>query len=263
MGKRISGLLAFLATACWPYFWEFIRSLFYERGSHMLNPFFENISLDQLLRWGPAVIFATIGFWLFWKTRPPREPGIPIRPEARSHPPSPSTGDVGEAEWSDERHSHVNRLGPRRFMVTFLNRLRATPTLIWLSEKPEDTCHAKIGPWSTMGFTVELPYDRPENYKLRFFADARARDRPYDPLEDVLEGKWYGDRFLFKQPRTVYDGTGMFNTEHSIQIKPGAPRNTLVEINYSIRPVGRYPRLLINGGSYNGDGIVEILIVSR
>jgi hypothetical protein len=77
MVRRISALAALIATGFWPYGWEFIRSLFYERCSHLLNLVFENVSLDQLLRWGPPVIFASIGLYLFWKTRPPRTPDAP------------------------------------------------------------------------------------------------------------------------------------------------------------------------------------------
>jgi len=36
----------------------------------MLTPFIGNISPDQMLHWGPMGIFALLGFWLFWKSKP-------------------------------------------------------------------------------------------------------------------------------------------------------------------------------------------------
>jgi hypothetical protein len=74
MRARSAGLLLFLAASLWAWLWEFVRSLLYEQGSHMLIPVFEGISPDQLLHLGPPAIFAIIGGWLFWKTRPPIEP---------------------------------------------------------------------------------------------------------------------------------------------------------------------------------------------
>lgn len=35
----------------------------------MLNPIIAGITADDLLRWGPTIGLALIGFWLFWKTR--------------------------------------------------------------------------------------------------------------------------------------------------------------------------------------------------
>jgi hypothetical protein len=72
MRKRISALAPLVAAASFHWFWEFVRSLFYERGSRMLNPVIENISPDQLLQWGVSAVLASVGLYLFWKLREPR-----------------------------------------------------------------------------------------------------------------------------------------------------------------------------------------------
>jgi hypothetical protein len=69
MRKRLAGLVLWLSAALWAWWWEFIRSLVYERGSHIVTPFIESPSLDQILRWGPPLAFAGVGGLLFWKTR--------------------------------------------------------------------------------------------------------------------------------------------------------------------------------------------------
>jgi hypothetical protein len=74
MQKRLAGLAWWFGAALWAYFWEFVRSLFYEQGSHMLTPFIHSVSIDQILHWGPPLAFAGIGAFLFWKTRPSGAP---------------------------------------------------------------------------------------------------------------------------------------------------------------------------------------------
>jgi hypothetical protein len=70
MRQRLKVLVWWCGAAIWAWSWEFVRSLFYERGSHMLNPLIDSASLDQILHWVPPLIFAGIGFVLFWKMRP-------------------------------------------------------------------------------------------------------------------------------------------------------------------------------------------------
>jgi len=69
MRNRIFGGLSLVGAALWPLFWEFVRSLFYERGSHMLTPFINSITMDQIVHWGPTVGLSFLGLWLFWATR--------------------------------------------------------------------------------------------------------------------------------------------------------------------------------------------------
>jgi hypothetical protein len=40
----------------------------------MLTPLLDLISLDQVLHWAPPIFLATLGAWLFWKTRPHAAP---------------------------------------------------------------------------------------------------------------------------------------------------------------------------------------------
>src|SRR6266498_1918237 len=80
---RVVGLVSFLGANLWAWFWEFIRSLFYERGSHMLSPFIDEVTLDRILHWGPPAIFAGIGLFLFWHTRPR---ATPAPAEQEQHP---------------------------------------------------------------------------------------------------------------------------------------------------------------------------------
>lgn len=68
--KRWLGLSSFVVTSLWIYFWEWIRSQVYERVQRTLTPYLEWLTLDHIARFGPPVIFAALGFWLFWKTRP-------------------------------------------------------------------------------------------------------------------------------------------------------------------------------------------------
>jgi hypothetical protein len=68
--RRLSGLLLWFGASAWAWGWEFVRSLVYEQGSHMLTPLFNSVSFDSMLHWIPPLIFAAIGLWLFWKTRP-------------------------------------------------------------------------------------------------------------------------------------------------------------------------------------------------
>lgn len=70
MRNRIFGVLVFIGAALWSLLWEFVRSLFYERGSRLLTPFIESITLDQIIHWGPPIGLMIVGLWLFWKTRP-------------------------------------------------------------------------------------------------------------------------------------------------------------------------------------------------
>ena len=72
MQKRIIGAISIGAAALWPILWEFVRSLFYERGSRMLAPFIDSITIDQIFHWGPTVGLLFLGLWLFWKTSPRR-----------------------------------------------------------------------------------------------------------------------------------------------------------------------------------------------
>ncbi|HUB65776.1 MAG TPA: hypothetical protein VL996_15235 [Methylocella sp.] len=70
MRNRILPALSFLATAVWQWFWEFVRSIFYDRGMHMTAPIIDSITIDQLMRWAPQFGFPILGFWLIWKTIP-------------------------------------------------------------------------------------------------------------------------------------------------------------------------------------------------
>jgi hypothetical protein len=69
MLRRLFGLASFLAGSLWIFSWEFVRSLFYERASHMLNPYIEGVTLDQVTHWGPPTVLTVVGLWLFFKTR--------------------------------------------------------------------------------------------------------------------------------------------------------------------------------------------------
>lgn len=70
MWKRFFGFLSVVAGTSWQWLWEFIRSLFYEHGAHMLTPIVGSITTDALFRWVPTIFFPLIGLWMLWKTRP-------------------------------------------------------------------------------------------------------------------------------------------------------------------------------------------------
>ena len=67
--ERVLALLAFLFSSLWAFFWEFVRTIIYERLSLVLAPYIDLLSLDRLLHWGPSLVLAIIGGWLFWNTR--------------------------------------------------------------------------------------------------------------------------------------------------------------------------------------------------
>src|ERR1700681_1732128 len=70
MLKRWLALAWFIGSSLWIYFWEWIRSQLYERAQHMLAPYFEWLTLDELGRYGPPFLFIALGSYLFWLTRP-------------------------------------------------------------------------------------------------------------------------------------------------------------------------------------------------
>src|SRR4051812_39899521 len=72
MRKWVFAPLSIAAASLWPWFWEFVRSLFYEQGSHMLSPLIGGLTPDQILHWGPSIILAIAGVLIWWdlKGRP-------------------------------------------------------------------------------------------------------------------------------------------------------------------------------------------------
>jgi hypothetical protein len=105
MWKRLFPRLSLFGAAFWQWLLEFIRSLFYERGSHMLAPYLDNITLDQFFRWGPTIGFPLLGLFLFWHTSPKVErdklakENVPATMEVRPRildPPvsSPAVGQI-------------------------------------------------------------------------------------------------------------------------------------------------------------------------
>ena len=157
-------------------------------------------------------------------------------------------------EWADERTSHVTRIGDGHYLVLFRNKVRCIPTLMWLEPVPGD--HPEFDGWSDIGFTVKFRTRDADIRKLRFFADAYAEEPEHDPLEDALNGRWYGDRFIFKEPKTILNQEGMFTERMTVSAAP-CPKGAIAEIQYDITPRGRYPRLSIGGGSFNGAGVRE------
>ncbi len=65
MGRwnRIFGFLSFIAAAAYHYVFEFIRTIFYDRILHVLNPYINTVALDHLFHWGPTPrgLFGSIG----------------------------------------------------------------------------------------------------------------------------------------------------------------------------------------------------------
>jgi hypothetical protein len=80
MWRQLAVATAWLGAALWAWLWEFVRSLLYERGSHVVTPFIESVSLDQFLHWGPPLAFAAVGGFLFWKMRPTETVAQPSGP---------------------------------------------------------------------------------------------------------------------------------------------------------------------------------------
>jgi len=98
--QRISGLLAFLVAAIWPYAWhyitEFFRAILYDRTLHMLTEY-----IDYVLQYGVSVGLIAFGLWLFCITG--RRSPIPARPihhqpPDASAPPVPQAGSEAKSE---------------------------------------------------------------------------------------------------------------------------------------------------------------------
>lgn len=72
MVRRVVGLAAFVAAAAWPftarYFWEFVRSVFYEQISKVLHVIVEAFPLGLVGQYGPSLLFAGTGVYLFYRT---------------------------------------------------------------------------------------------------------------------------------------------------------------------------------------------------
>lgn len=66
MSKRFLALLSALGGILWPYFWEFVRSLIYERAQHVMEPYIP--SYDIVLHYGPAIVLVVLALWLFWRS---------------------------------------------------------------------------------------------------------------------------------------------------------------------------------------------------
>jgi hypothetical protein len=73
LGRRIGGLLAFLAAGVWLPTWqylkEFIRAVFYERALHLLSLDPDDmLNFEHTLQYGVPIILVALGSWLFWRT---------------------------------------------------------------------------------------------------------------------------------------------------------------------------------------------------
>jgi hypothetical protein len=86
MGKRAWGLLAFLSAAAWQiiyrYFWEFVRSLGYEQLSKAVHMLVDQIPMAWVEQFGPSVILAGVGGYLFLKSKPVEMPPTLTQPNA-------------------------------------------------------------------------------------------------------------------------------------------------------------------------------------
>jgi hypothetical protein len=68
MRTRIIALLSVVGAALYLFLWELIKSYFFDRILHTLNPYVEAVPLGWLLNYGPPSALLILGFWLFFKT---------------------------------------------------------------------------------------------------------------------------------------------------------------------------------------------------
>lgn len=61
--SKVGGLVSFLVASFWLYRWEAIRAFLYDQGFHLMAS-----DSDLLWQWGMPLVFAAIGFYLFWRT---------------------------------------------------------------------------------------------------------------------------------------------------------------------------------------------------
>jgi hypothetical protein len=60
----------FVIAGLQSYFWEFVRSILYERGWHMLAPAAEGVGIDTVVHYSLTIALIGGGTWLFWPSRP-------------------------------------------------------------------------------------------------------------------------------------------------------------------------------------------------
>jgi hypothetical protein len=82
---RIFALATVIGGGLNYYFWEFLRSVFYDKIARFVaevpNMIGTYLTWDSVLRLMVSLAFAGIGGFLFWKTRPKEQPGIATSPD--------------------------------------------------------------------------------------------------------------------------------------------------------------------------------------
>jgi hypothetical protein len=83
--KRILGLATLIGGGLNYYFWEFLRSMFYDRIIRFVdevpNMIGTYLTWDSVLRLTVSLAFAGVGVALFWKTRSKEQPRIATSPD--------------------------------------------------------------------------------------------------------------------------------------------------------------------------------------
>ena len=105
MRKRVLAFLSFVGASLWLYFWEFLRSIFYERAEHVLGPILSSHSdvlLGALVQYGPPVVLVVIGLILFvWSGRRSSDAPTPADTVGRTNKAATDSGplqiNVGES----------------------------------------------------------------------------------------------------------------------------------------------------------------------
>jgi hypothetical protein len=188
MQKRIFGAISIGAAALWPIFWEFVRSLFYERGSHMLTPFINSITMDQIVHWGPTVGLAFLGLFLFCKTRPTIQKDEPINKQTRAPKIEICFAPGAPYELSEIIHGRVKstvRIGIRNSGDSPLSNCK-----VYIESVSPPSAHVGLFPALLDGSSFVLRHDDPEKLiDIAFYWNHLKQYRFSTPVGGFISSK--------------------------------------------------------------------------
>lgn len=198
------------------------------------------------LVWGFAFFATGILMWVSWPRSTAVSPTGPQQAENSDHIAELRKAiekaierplgapNMASAEWANETNSLVEERNRSSFLVLFDEPLRCAPSFCLLP--PTIGRIGRVQSISRRGFSFTVE-DYDAAFGLHFFADAYKERPERDPLEDALDGKWWGNRFIFNHRKILYctSRENKFDKSLTIDARP-CPADCLAEIVFSIHP---------------------------
>jgi hypothetical protein len=191
--------------------------------------------------WLPAVIATCLSVYLAWLTWPRKstpegyEEMLSQHRLLRSRLESalavqPVPGAPLVRTWADETTALRSEISWGVYQFIFEQPLRCPPAIHMLDPIPGTSAH--VQEIRSNGFNVYFS-EYQDDFPIRFFADARETNPEYDPLEDALNGRWLGNRFVFREPKTIHDEmrNGEYHSSLELAVKP-CPPGSVAEVEY-------------------------------